>query len=546
MGFGLHLKGRVSRPRGAANERIELDLECSDAVTVVENQQRRLVYEGVIFDVTDEALIERPERLDNAFGYFTYVLVEKRTGEIFVGADRLGFSPVYFSDQGDTFRFSSSITLLKHDISSLTPNMDAWDELLVIGDVLGDKTVIKQIERLQWGRKIAIDEKTTRFVSIWDPELPSVCDRDAYIKRNNELLLEALRLTTSVKRARVVTLTGGQDSRRIAVAMRAAGITMTCTTQESIGSRGVDRDALIATEVARALDAPHVRIAVPELEVLQTHQQLKNYWIAYESNYHAWAVSLLRSVPRGALIYDGIVGDVTVNGHFFRAIPDAIERYDDLDHLTQKVCGGRSSGIDQGLVSSPVFERVRAELSRFPASPHRLTFFFILNHTRRNIGSWFNLFHLYRHLPCTPYLYYPLFLQSLALEPTEYLGRWMQGECIRALNSRAAAIPSTRDQVPDSLVIDRSVLASRYDSLRGQLPVRPDVTRYLPGLRRHYLAHRFFERVGLPAIAKRWDWAPDRAGLFSEFLDWVDDREKPAFPATEKVSFVARRSRRPV
>jgi hypothetical protein len=518
-----------------------LEIEYSDAVTVLETQQWKIVYEGVIFDVTNEQIARNPALLNAAFGYYTYVVVDKIGGEIALGTDRFGFSPLYYSLVDEHLRFSSSITLLKGDLKNLTPNMDAWDEILILGDIIGEKTVVQEIQRLQWGRKISIRDGRVEFVTVWSPDVPSQCTRSEYIERNNELLSEAIRLTAAVRQDRVVALTGGQDSRRIAVALQMAGVEMACATQQVVGKGNRDEDTLIAKEVARALGASHTSVPVPAPQGMRADRSLKDYWGGYESNYHAWAVNFVRHLPRGSLIYDGIVGDVIVNGHYFRAYPEAISRYNDLDYLSERICGKPRTSVARKFLSAPLFERVRADLARFPDSPHRLTFFFLLNHTRRNIGSWLRLFGLFRNLPCTPYLYYPFFLQSLSLDPAEYLQSWMQNECIRAVNPHVARIPSTREPVPSEFLVDLSDLAAKQAAERHRpASVRSDVKGYLPGLAGRHYVQQISSGLRLKGLETRWHWASDTVQRFSEFLDWMDDAG-PVFPAREDVPFVSRR-----
>ena len=130
----------------------------------------------------------------------------------FLGADRAGYSPVYFAAEEEWFRFSSSLTLLKYELPRVTANLDAWDEQLTLNDILGEKTVVKEIRRLRWGRKFRMTAARVDTVDFWEPEFPAFTDKKTYIRRNNELLREAMRLTASCDRRRIVLLSGGEDS----------------------------------------------------------------------------------------------------------------------------------------------------------------------------------------------------------------------------------------------------------------------------------------------------------------------------------------------
>ena len=250
----------------------------------------------------------------------------------------------------------------------------------------------------------------------------------------------------------------------------------------------------------------------------------------------------MRHLPPGALVYDGIIADVTVNGHFFHTYPQLLTRFGDLDRAASLVCGTKHSGIAARLLSAPLFERVRAELARFPDSPHRLTYYYLLNHTRRCIGGWFSLFHLFGQMPALPYIYYPFFIQSLSLEPRHYLEGWVQNECMQEMNRRAAEIPSTRNKVPAHLAIDRKPEArARARFSARHLRIRRDAARYLPGLARPRRTYDLMSLLGWRDRADRWSWAPNYLSRFSRFLDWIEDRQAPPFPIKSATAPFVRR-----
>jgi hypothetical protein len=202
--------------------------------------------------------------------------------------------------------------------------------------------------------------------------------------------------------------------------------------------------------------------------------------------------------------------------------------------MSQMICGDAQSGIDQRLVKVPLVERVRADLAQYPDSPHRLTLYFVLNHTRRNIGSWLRLYSLFDHVPCMPYLHSPLFVQSLSLDPTIYLGRWMQSECTQAMNPHVAAIPSTRDPVPSKYLA--AVPVQEPTGRRPRQALRSDLKSYLPGLPVRHYAHDVASRLPFGGLKERWGWASDLAERFSEFLDWLDSKDTPTLPSREAVT----------
>jgi hypothetical protein len=376
--------------------------------------------------------------------------------------------------------------------------------------------------------------------------VPPFTDKQSYIRGNNELLIEAVQLTRSCERRKFVTLSGGDDSRRLAIAAHRVGLPITCITQQLIGKQAADKDLLIAEAVCEALSVPHIRVPLQSPRDAANDALTEDYWLGYEGGQHEWMVQLMRHLPDGALVYDGIIADVTVNGHFFHTYPQLLTRFGDLDHAASLICGARQSGVDARLLSAPLFERVRAELARFPDSPHRLTYYYLLNHTRRCIGGWFALFHLFGHMPALPYIYYPFLMQSLSLEPRHYLDGWMQNECMKEMNRGAAAIPSTRNKVPPHLVIDRAAEArARARFAARHLRIRRDATRYLLGLARPRNTYELISFFGLGDRADRWSWAPNYLSRFSRFLEWIEDRQAPQFPIKSEAAPFVRSHRIP-
>ncbi len=512
------------------------DLHISEAVTVLENDRYKIVYEGEIFDFTDPKILGDPSILDRAYGYYTYVSIDKKKREIYIGTDRLGYSALYHASEGDRFLFSSSPTLLKYELSTTTPNFEAWDEILSIGDIIGKKTVVTEISRARWGQKFRLRPDSVDTIDIWSPETPPFVDPQRYIRDNNELLIEAMALTETSERQKVIFLTGGHDSRRLAIAAHRVGLPITCATQAVISKFGEDEDTLIAENVAQCLGFPIISHPVQSSPANFNDSLIKDFWIAFESNYHEWALPLLRQIPQGALIYSGDIGDVTINGgQIFRSRPGAVSNYADLDYMARLICGEKTSLIAAKHISTPLFERVRAELAICPDTPHRLTYFFMLNHARRNINSWCFLFKLHNHVPCLPYMYHPLFVQSLSIDPKHHLDVWLQMECMKQMHPAAAGFPSPREQSPSENFQDyRAEAKAQLHFATRNLRTRRDARVLLPGLRRQLIAFEIFSKLRIWSHAESLIWAASIASRFSNYLDWMEDRDGPGFPVTSE------------
>jgi len=184
--------------------------------------------------------------LEAAAGTFCYVLC--RQDEVIVGTDKMGFYPLYYNvSQG--FNFSNFIPHLKHRLHGLTINWDAWNEILNGGDILGSKTTINDIFRLREGERITLNADGVKLTSteIYQP-MPEQ-DVAQYLNDNNRLLLSAVEQLSDSASDIVMPLTGGHDSRRLAMSAGELKVKYSALTQETADKSGYDVDSYIAKEM---------------------------------------------------------------------------------------------------------------------------------------------------------------------------------------------------------------------------------------------------------------------------------------------------------
>jgi hypothetical protein len=509
-----------------------LGLQFGNDVALQQDEQRLLLLDGELFDVTIADALRDRARLDQAFGYFAYVHHDKHSGETTIGTDRFGYFPMYYAFEEGRLVFGSTMDFVRSQLEHCSPDYDAWEDLLVLGEVLGERSTVKQIKRLLYGTRIAIRDGRVAFETFWTPEMPPPPMAEAeFIAENNRLLGQALVLTAGNAKRKVVLLSGGEDSRRIAVGAVKQQLPVDFYTQESIyrGSytRCVDRDIKPAAKVAELLGRPHYSEALPTHAQFLANWQLRDTALGFECIAHEWLLPLARKIERPALIYDGIVGDITINGHYFKEFPAALDNYRNVDAMARMICGDRQSPWLDELrrhTETSLFERVRALLASYPESPHRLSYFFILNHTRRKISCASQLFRLQGHSTCYPFLYYPLFLQSLRIDPTLLLTKFYQRECMAAQMPEALSVPTTRGRIGNEWLLARGNEAQEQaDCLLENLQVSDRALAMFPAFRRRYPLARALGRLG-PLPLRKLGWFIPQVSRFSAFLDWLEQR----------------------
>jgi hypothetical protein len=512
-----------------------LCLQYGRAGHVFEDDGELLVIEGQLYDAGPAQFLADRRVLDTAYGLYGYVRYDKASGDLVIGTDRLGYFPLYYAFDGKRLVFGATLAFVKRRIENRTPDYEAWEELMALGEVIGDKSTVKEIRRLAPGTRIHIAAGRMKLVRYWQPEIPDPVDEATAIRENNALLHEAVRLTAASPGRKAVLLSGGEDSRRIALAAVHAGLPVTFYTQMSIYKgryrRYVDRDIKLATRVAALLDRPHVVEPMPDDHQYLADWRARDEALGFECIAHEWLLPLARRIPAGSLVYDGIVGDVTINGHYFKEFPQVAENWD-AAALARMIAGTSSAAWLDGLrrrTESPLSERIERLLASYPSSPHRLTLYMVLNHTRRKIACVAQLFAMHGHWTCYPFLYYPLFVQSLCFEPRLQVKTFYQRVCMAALGGAATSLPTTRGRLSEEWLIPLDRESRRKDAfLLRHLEVSDEALEYFPQLRTSYRAIRRLRHFN-GALLRRYGWFIPTIARFSAFLEWLhtDDGRYP-------------------
>lgn len=411
--------------------------------TVYKTPEYELYIIGHTDFTPDNSNIEK--LLELASGTFCYVLSLK--DKLVIGTDAMGFYPLFYSmDEG--LSFANFIPHLKHRLVKPKINWDAWNELLNGGDIIGNKTTISGILRLREGEKICYRAGQVSFEHFSIIQAMVFVDSNTYIEKNNQLLNDVMSRLTKNQHDIVIPLTGGHDSRRIAIIATGLAVDYTAVTQEVADISGYDVDTHIAKKVAKVLDIKkYTKIDAPEHHMVHFNRVYKDYWCGFESPQHEWAANITKELAPNSLIFDGIIGDITVNNHpFFDPKLDIDIDYD-VDYLAKRLYKEPLFRIQSELLSESRFQSIKNEITRYPSDCNQVALFKTFNHARRNTGHWFSLFLHDGHNMALPYGDLSFFNQSLSLEPKERSKALYQRECMLKQHKVVAELESTRDNL---------------------------------------------------------------------------------------------------
>lgn len=505
---------------GAALHGGGLSLFFGPQLNFVETDTQALVYHGRIFDRRDEELAGNSAATENAYGVYSYVRLDRRNDEIQIGADRLGIGALYYAMEGERLLFSTSLPLLKGYLKHVSADIEAWEEIITLQYILGDKTPIKEIRRLRAGQKIVLKNRRVSFETVWEPGAPSFVGESGFTQRNNALLEEAMSLTKDAPGEKIMLLSGGDDSRRLASAGLKAGLSLQFASQSLANRDGFDHDTKIAENLASHFGLPIQVGAAAQPKDFFEDCLLRDVCLGFEAPLHEWIVPLLREQAKGALVYDGALGGVIVNGHAYRAYPSYQDCYEDMDAVARLITPEKYAfEAPPHLRDSTLFERVRAEFERLPKSPASISYFYMLTRTRRSVTAWHQLLYMNGLWPCVPFLYGPLFDHSLSLSPQLHMDKHFQHECLKQLDPVVAELPSTRRQVPRELTNDlRKLERARQKVFGSSFYIRDDVGDLFPHIKGRNWLYKFATKRGM----KRTLWLGEPMFRLSLFMDWIE------------------------
>lgn len=500
-------------------------------VIVTSEYQLFIVGQAII----DPKEINIKKALTNAKGTFSFVLAFEN--EVFIGTDSMGFYPLYYTP-GKNFNFANSITHLKHRLTNLSINWDAWDELLNgSNDILGEKTVFSEISRLRPGQTLHLQNEKLHIIENKFFTAPAmISDVNEYIEENNKILRDFMTQSALAQKERpcVIPLTSGHDSRRLAVTASSSRLNYQSITQKTRDKSGYDKDTFVSKQLSKLLNiTTHQTLNMPSEQVIQYHKAYRDYWTGFESPEHEWSINIIDSLPQNSFIFDGIIGDITVNNSNQINDPSFIDVMHNPKKLVEKIYqGSKQYSINPSLLNFDRRSTIKEELMRFTPGLNQLYLFKTFNRGRRNIGSWFHPFLQKGHNVSLPYANPEFFSQALSLDESLRFKSYYQLECLKKINPLAADLPSSRDSSPPDFWRDAganktTTCAKSFSQL--QVPL----TAVWPNLeitRKEFILDQLGSAVfPVKTIESRgWRLRPlQRLALFISWLN-TDESELPA------------------
>ena len=210
--------------------------------------------------------------VDRLLGMFAFAIVERDSGRVLLGRDRLGIKPLYLTEDAHRIRFASSLTALLAggDVDTRIDPVALHHYLTFHSVVPPPRTILRGVTKVPPASLVAIEPDGRRTTTTyWEPDFTRREERAEWSERDwEDAVLASLRLAVERRLVADVPvgclLSGGVDSSLIVGLLAEAGQHGLATFSigfESVG--GVEGDEFRYSDIiAERFDTDHHQIRI--------------------------------------------------------------------------------------------------------------------------------------------------------------------------------------------------------------------------------------------------------------------------------------------
>lgn len=240
--------------------------------------REELQKKGYVFKTTSdtEVLVQLfaaygPACLSKLNGQFVFAIWNERDQSLFIGRDRVGIRPLYYTEQHGSFYFGSEIkTLLTCKEVKTSINYKALSQILTFWTTISPVTFFKDIYELPPGHYMTIEDGKIDIKRYWSLDFPGVNERysdiNKAVKDLDELFYDAVRIRLRSDVQVAAYLSGGLDSTITTYYIKQ--IEPSALETFSIGFEDADFDeTAYQLEASEYLQTAHKSIKIPSSQI---------------------------------------------------------------------------------------------------------------------------------------------------------------------------------------------------------------------------------------------------------------------------------------
>jgi asparagine synthase (glutamine-hydrolysing) len=163
-----------------------------------------------------EAVLERPdETLAALDGPFLLVAIDRESDRVVVGTDKLGTRQCFYTAEGP-FAFGSNLATPLAAVDHPTVDLEGLSDMLLIGQVWGEKTLIEELSALPAASVLEYDGGAREVRSYWQFEFETGPQSDPLTPIVEEYRKAVAETSETMDGSVGLWLSGGLDSRTLA------------------------------------------------------------------------------------------------------------------------------------------------------------------------------------------------------------------------------------------------------------------------------------------------------------------------------------------
>ncbi|MBC7796943.1 MAG: hypothetical protein H7Z37_08730 [Pyrinomonadaceae bacterium] len=309
--------------------------------------------------------------------------------------DRLGFRPLFYHQCEGEISVSPQIVKLIERGASVEIDDGAMSVFLRLGYFIGDDTPFKAIRALPPNSILTWRDGCFDLQNHGLPKHQKLeISFDKAVDYFAEIFGNAIKKMLPRSENFVVPISGGRDSRHIFLELLRQGAKpLECVTLKHFPPRS-DEDAKVAAELCKIADVPHVLLEQPQKRL--PNEFRKNLLTNFCADEHGWYLPMADYVEKFDCLYDGIAGDIFLEGLSGRIwTENTVSLYQNhrFTELAENLLGAEAY-LPQFLRTPQyerfnrrlAIERLTVELEKHVDEPNPISAFHFWNRTRREIA----------------------------------------------------------------------------------------------------------------------------------------------------------------
>ncbi len=208
-------------------------------IHIISNEKYLILLEGKIYNKTLEVFEKETDNLIEAFesenylypadwikaadGDFIIYIYNKLDRELFILNDIFGRLPLYYSISDSGICISRHLKFITDFLKSFEYDVTAFAEFLLMGFVLGERTLINSIKQVQPATLVSVKGGTLKKIKLHNFNFDIKSNQNKNFSENirsiSELFSESARNRLKGSEKNILSLSGGLDSRAVAACL---------------------------------------------------------------------------------------------------------------------------------------------------------------------------------------------------------------------------------------------------------------------------------------------------------------------------------------